>query len=134
MSISQKDNGDSPLFFYAAQDAAFYDDAAPLTDRSYDIIHEVLTQVLAVWMSTQSSVSGTRLIVDVGCGTGAEALRVLEVIQDCHVLCIDSSAEMLSIFREKAVRAYGEALASSKLTLVQADVRQEGWLRKSLHG
>lgn len=131
LSNSKKSN---PNFFYASEDASIYDATVRLTDRAYDMVHESVIDTLVAWTGANKAQSGANngIIVDVGCGTGAEAMRILEAFPKHHLLCIDSSAEMLNEFSSKIVRTYGEKSAGGRLTLTQADVRCDGWLANSI--
>lgn len=123
---------DSP-YFYAGDDAAFYDDTVLATDRAYDLVHDVTNRVLRFALNERANTMRAKqdvpaLILDVGCGTGAEAMRLLADVPDCTLLCIDSSAPMLDCFRSKVRHAYGSESAGGRITLAQADFREPGWL------
>lgn len=121
-------------FFYASQDATFYDDTVRMTDRAYDLVHDVSIQVLQFWLlqrPTRSASGAPVSILDIGCGTGAEAMNVLCRFPQCYLLCVDNSPAMLSQFREKVSRAYGDPTAAGRVVLVEADFREPGWLSRA---
>src|SRR5690349_21571985 len=104
---------DTP-FFYAGPEARFYDQTARMTGRSYGASHEVASRCLAVLGGRRSHTSAP-LILDLGCGTGEEAFRILEKLPNARIICIDISQEMLQICREKARARFGEKPSADQL-------------------
>jgi SAM-dependent methyltransferase len=122
-------------YFYASQDAGIYDHTVRMTDRAYDLIHNVTARTLDFWLSqraTKHSIDSPVWILDVGCGTGTEAIQVLTKSPYYHIVCIDSSREMLDEFREKARRAFGNSSANGRLVFAEMDFRERGWLDSSI--
>jgi SAM-dependent methyltransferase len=122
-------------YFYAGDDAAIYDDTVRMTDRAYDVIHDVTVRSLHFWLDRRSTVPASRgslWILDIGCGTGAEAMQVLLRLPDSHLLCVDSSPSMLEQFREKVRRAYGNQSADGRLAFAELDFRERGWLDRAV--
>jgi SAM-dependent methyltransferase len=122
-------------YFYTGADAVVYDDTIRMTDRAYDLVHEATIRALDFWLAhcvrNQSS-KAPLWVLDVGCGTGAEAMQILLQIPDSHVLCIDHSPTMLSRFKEKVGRAYGSVSADGRLSFCEADFREIGWLDRAV--
>lgn len=122
-------------YFYAANEAVFYDDTVRMTDRAYDLVHDVTSGVLNLWASLRATDRLARSplwILDVGCGTGAEAMRTLCQIPECRIICVDNSSAMLDQFRRNILRAFGNESADGRLMMVEADVRDHGWLERAI--
>jgi trans-aconitate 2-methyltransferase len=85
--------------------------------RSYDALplpHEH-------WGATaiaQLRLNGNESVLDLGCGTGRDAERLLSLLPHGHVVAIDGSQRMLSELRRRL------ADDLSRVTVVQADLRQ----------
>src|SRR5947208_2406502 len=111
-------------FFYAREDAKLYDRTIRLTDRAYDLIHEIVPDLLKMWMSRNGlgNLASGGVIVDIGCGTGMEGMRLLEAFPNHSLFCIDSSPEMIDEFRRKVTGVYGNNSADGRVTFAQADV------------
>ncbi|MGH8564002.1 MAG: class I SAM-dependent methyltransferase [Gammaproteobacteria bacterium] len=121
-------------YFYAGVDATFYDETVRMTDRAYDLVHDVLTRVLGFWLTQRrrhEAPNAPVWILDIGCGTGAEAMRILCRVPCSRLLCVDHSPLMLSRFREKVVRAYGNETADGRLALADVDFRETAWLDRA---
>jgi len=129
--MAKYDNTIRSPYFYADDEAIFYDDTVRLTDRAYDLLHEVAIRLLHYWMLQRNNKGAQETlpwILDVGCGTGAEAMGILNRIPDSHLVCVDSSPAMLEQFRLKICRAYGNESADGRLILEVADFRDPSWL------
>lgn len=121
-------------YFYAGDDAVIYDDTVRMTDRAYDLIHDVTVCSLHFWLGHRSMAhasDGPVWILDVGCGTGAEAMQVLLRVPDSHLLCIDNSPSMLEQFQAKVCRAYGNHSADGRLLFAEVDFREPNWLDRA---
>lgn len=130
----------SAAYFYAGDDVEFYDATAQMTDRAYDLVHEVTTRSLESWMA-QAVVPAVQSgwFLNLGCGTGAEALRLLRMFPTIRVVCVDCSLAMINVFHAKLKRAYGNESANDRVITVHADFRESGWAdqvqaKVSLHG
>jgi SAM-dependent methyltransferase len=121
-------------YFYAEDDAAIYDRTVFMTDPHYGELHGALDGLFRQWISTehQPSVPSGPVVVDIGCGTGAEAMRLLESTRDISLVAIDISARMLDVLEEKLIRRYGDNTAGGRCKLVCLDVREKGWMAKAL--
>jgi SAM-dependent methyltransferase len=95
------------------------------------MIHDVVANALQYWLQAQRS-RAPFWILDVGCGTGVEALQILERLPSAHILCVDHSPRMLEIFCSKVSRAYGNENADGRLAIAQADVMASGWLQRAM--
>jgi trans-aconitate methyltransferase len=65
--------------------------------------------------------SGRARVVDVGCGPGTLAQRLLLEFPDVSVICTDGSADMLDIARQQ-LAMYGD-----RVSYIQADFSRQGW-------
>ncbi|MEU9420943.1 class I SAM-dependent methyltransferase [Streptomyces sp. NPDC048272] len=89
-------------------------DQAEILDLDADVLAEHLASI-AAWLPVTTA---PRHIVDLGCGTGAGTLALLERFPDAQVTAVDSSAAHLRRLVEKA-RAGG---VEGRVHTVQADL------------
>ncbi|MEU9798995.1 class I SAM-dependent methyltransferase [Streptomyces sp. NPDC051000] len=89
-------------------------DQAEILDLDADVLAEHLASI-AAWLPVTTA---PRHIVDLGCGTGAGTLALLERFPDAQVTAVDSSAAHLRRLVEKA-RAGG---VDGRVHTVQADL------------
>lgn len=88
-----------------------------------DLDAEVLaghTASITAWLPVGT---GPRHIVDLGCGTGAGTLALLERFPEAELTAVDSSAAHLHRLREKAAAAG----AADRVRLVEADLDATAW-------
>jgi SAM-dependent methyltransferase len=80
--------------------AAAFDDMAAGYDAAFT--HTLLGSALRaiVWSRLDDVFPGPRRILELGCGTGEDAVRLAS--RGAHVLAIDASADMVRVAREKA--------------------------------
>jgi len=71
------------------------------------------------WLSV--FVGGQSRVMDLGCGPGTLAEKLLATFPPMHVICSDGSDEMLKLARQRLV-AYGE-----RVSYAQADFSAENW-------
>lgn len=118
----------SKSFFYADDEPDLYDRAVSLTDRSYEMGHDALQYCLAEWVKGPGGLRGCQAsVLNLGCGTGKEALRVLETIPKCRVVAVDNSERMLVSLRQKAQADFGEEVLRGRLVTRLADYSEAGW-------
>jgi SAM-dependent methyltransferase len=100
-------------------------DAADQTDQveMLDLGAEVLAEHLASIAASLPVETGPRHIVDLGCGTGAGTLILLDRFPDAELTAVDSSAAHLDRLREKAAAAG----AAGRVRTVQADLDAPAW-------
>lgn len=108
-------------FFYAEADAGVYDVSIEAVVPHYREQHDTLFQLLTdhlreQWADHVRGFTGT--ILDLGSGTGAESLRVLDAFPHAHVVAVDFCAPMHDILR-RTVRARG---LTARCTFVLADI------------
>jgi SAM-dependent methyltransferase len=120
-------------FFYAENDADLYDSVIRLTTEPYDLLHAQVRRLVAHWKSARRGSSDERcLIVDIGCGTGAEALGILREIRHANLVCIDLSDRMLEILRGKIKDEFGDETAGGRCWTIKADFRDDNFLSRAL--
>ena len=71
------------------------------------------------WLSV--FVSGQSRVMDLGCGPGTLAEKLLAAFPEMHVICSDGSAEMLKLARQR-LDSYGE-----RVSYAQADFGADQW-------
>ena len=117
----------SAAYFYATEDVNLYDATVQMTDRAYDLVHDVTTRSLEFWINRSDARGEPQWFLNLGCGTGAEAMRLLSVFPTIKIVCVDYSQAMLSLFRTKLLHAYGDESANNRVIFVQADFRDSRW-------
>ncbi|KAF0176507.1 MAG: hypothetical protein FD164_2398 [Nitrospirae bacterium] len=97
-------------FFYAAKEAPMYDETIEWVAPCYRQMHETMLK-LAVKNyseSNQRAGKGSKrppIALDMGCGTGAEAVGLLQQIPELRLMGIDLCEPMLHEFAQNANRA-----------------------------
>lgn len=114
-------------YFYAEEDAGLYDATVDLTTESYGLLHCQVERLVTTWRHDRKA-SGAPLILDIGAGTGAEALRILRTVPDAKLLCVDASPSMLEALHRKVAAEFGDPTAGGRCQTVVADACQPGWL------
>ncbi|MFD9284415.1 class I SAM-dependent methyltransferase [Streptomyces mirabilis] len=88
-----------------------------------DLDAEVLADHLASITAWLPIGTGPRRIVDLGCGTGAGTLALLERFPEAQLTAVDLSAAHLNRLREKAAAAG----AADRVRIVRADLDATAW-------
>lgn len=94
-------------------------DQAEILDLDAEVLAEHIASLTA-WLSVGTS---PRRIVDLGCGTGAGTLALLERFPEAELTAVDLSAAHLHRLREKAA-AVG---AADRVRIVRADLDATAW-------
>ncbi|MGX1911413.1 class I SAM-dependent methyltransferase [Streptomyces phaeochromogenes] len=92
-------------------------DHSEILDLDAEVLAEHIASITA-WLPVGA---GLRHIVDLGCGTGAGTLALLERFPEAELTAVDSSAAHLHRLQEKAAGAAG------RLRLVRADLDATSW-------
>ncbi|MFR0357508.1 class I SAM-dependent methyltransferase [Streptomyces sediminimaris] len=92
---------------------------AALLDLDAEVLSEHIASITA-WLPLGNE---PRLIVDLGCGTGAGTFALLERFPDAHVTAVDTSAGHLQLLREKACARAVEG----RVRTVRADLDSDHW-------
>ncbi|MCG7988433.1 MAG: class I SAM-dependent methyltransferase [Candidatus Thiodiazotropha weberae] len=120
-----KNNNENKLFFYADEDASQYDELVALTDPAYKLIHDSLNEQLCSYFSFfQPYINNSKIVIlDVGCGTGAEAIPILLKNKNVHIFCLDTSRNMLDALKANA----SAHKIDSQYTILNLDIRNPEW-------
>lgn len=108
-------------FFYAEAEAGVYDVSIEAVVPHYREQHDTLFQLLTNHVREHWSADTRRYagaVLDLGSGTGAESLRVLDAFPRAHVVAVDFCAPMHAILR-RAVRSKG---FGDRCTFVTGDI------------
>src|SRR5258708_32900277 len=89
-------------------------DQAEILDLDAEVLAEHIASITA-WLPIETS---PRRIVDLGCGTGAGTLALLERFPEAELTAVDLSAAHLHRLQEKAAAAG----AADRVRIVQADL------------
>jgi SAM-dependent methyltransferase len=120
-------------FFYAEEDAGVYDATVRLTTEPYDLLHAQVQRLVSYWEAKWPHRRNDRpLIVDLGCGTGMEALPILSQLKSADLVCIDLSEHMLSFLRQKLVRNFGDETCGGRCWTIRGDVRDGEVISRAL--
>jgi SAM-dependent methyltransferase len=119
-------------YFYAGAEADLYDLTVRLTGEAYDSVHDIVCELACRSLSRLEPVGSTELVLDLGCGTGEEAFRLLRARPACRILAVDSSADMLRLCMAKARLEFGAQAAAERLITVHVDLRDKDWLPTAL--
>jgi len=92
-------------------------DHSEILDLDAEVLAEHIASITA-WLPVGS---GPRHIVDLGCGTGAGSLALLDRFPEAEVTAVDVSAAHLHRLQEKAAGAAG------RLRVVRADLDATAW-------
>jgi hypothetical protein len=106
-------------FFYAEVDAGLYDVSIGWVVPRYDLLHGSVLRALAPIEREISPV-----LLDVGAGTGADTLAVLDKFPAAHVVAVDFCEPMLRRL-EARLTANGNRSLLDRVTIVHADVLDE---------
>src|SRR5262245_3875352 len=98
---------ESDDFFYAQREATSYDATVRLTERPYDLVHDLTNELVCEHVKRTTGVTRRPAVLDVGCGTGEEAIRLLDSVENVAIVCVDRSNEMLDVFRSKILKRSG---------------------------
>ena len=93
---SISDNDKKRVFFYADEDAKYYDIVEALTQPYIDLIHDTMVDLVEyslTWLRQKPS-DRPLYLLDVASGTGAEAFRLLERFDDLRIIAVDFSPPM----------------------------------------
>ena len=94
-------------------------DQTEILDLDAEVLAEHIASITA-WLPIET---GPRRIVDLGCGTGAGTLALIERFPEAEVTAVDLSAAHLHRLREKAAAAG----AADRVRIVQTDLDARVW-------
>lgn len=111
------------VFFYADEDAKYYDLVEELTQPYIDLVHDTMVDLVEyslTWKS-EKTVKSPFYMLDVASGTGAEAFRLLKRFDDVQIVAVDFSPPMNEEFRRKFNEKYPDNDFASCVTLIEDD-------------
>lgn len=117
-------NGDKKkIFFYANEDAEYYDLLEEFTQPCIDLIHDTMVDlvVYSLTWKLRKAVESPFYVLDVASGTGAEAFRLLRQINEIQIVAVDFSPPMNQQFRRKFAEQYPDRDFQSVITLIEDD-------------
>jgi tRNA (cmo5U34)-methyltransferase len=118
MNYNHNLNIDKALF-YAISDAEEYDATIRLTVPYYDIIHKTLIDIFRYHFQQNSQTKS--LFLDIGAGTGTEAIAVLKEFPQFSAVAVDLAAPMKLAFDENYNKIIGR-LAEKRYTYIVEDI------------
>lgn len=97
-------------FFFAEDDAEYYDDTIELTVPYYQVVHKTMIDILNYHFGVEfgkkfKNVKG--IILDVGAGTGKESISVLNNFPNLHTLAVDLCEPMMEIYEKNYKAKFG---------------------------
>jgi len=97
-------------FFYAETLAGLYDRTIDLVVPQYRLLHETMVHLIQNHFEHHpSATTGRRkVILDIGSGTGAEALRILSEFPSSHIVAVDACQPMHIELRRNFALMFGE--------------------------
>jgi SAM-dependent methyltransferase len=109
-------------------EAEIYDDTVEFTQPFYGQFHDVIIDLLKYhfesWDQDRAKLVNC-VILDVGCGTGIEGIRILETFSSIHLVALDFCQPMLEMFERKLVARYGSDEWRRKCTMALIDILDE---------
>ncbi|MEM6483369.1 MAG: class I SAM-dependent methyltransferase [Pseudomonadota bacterium] len=108
--------------FYAEQSPTLYDQTTHLTMPDYGLAHNSLCDL--VYRHARQDGQDSALIVDIGCGTGAEAMRLLYKLPRARIIAVDRSDSMLRGLERKLQE---DPSLAKRCHLVAADALSDGF-------
>lgn len=104
-------------FFYALKEAGVYDKTIGWVAPNYRQMHEMMLKLAVA--SLPRGLSKPPLALDIGSGTGTEAIPMLQAIPDLRLIGLDLSDSMNDIFRRNATL---NNISDDRYHLIEADV------------
>ena len=107
-------------FFYAMLEANLYDATIEWVCPYYRLLHDTLVELVGIHIAQRpkGTAQDPYYVLDIGCGTGAESLTLLENFRFLKVVGVDLAGPMLEQLQEKIEK---RKVASDRFTFVEAD-------------
>jgi ubiquinone/menaquinone biosynthesis C-methylase UbiE len=107
-------------FFYAMLEAQLYDATIEWVCPYYRLLHDTLVTLIGLHIAQhhEGGAQDPYYVLDIGCGTGAEVLSLLQKFPFIRVVGVDLAGPMLEQLREKLER---QQIAPDRFKLVEAD-------------
>lgn len=101
-------------------DAELYDSTVEWIVPYYRKMHELLLKLAVESSPSGNKTQGRPLIaLDIGSGTGADAMPLLQAIPHLHLVGVDFSAAMNKVFAHRATKS---SVSTNRFHLMQADI------------
>jgi SAM-dependent methyltransferase len=112
------------FFFYAEDDADLYDADAELNTPRYGLLHAFLLDVIRAFLPLDAgrSMGNDLVFLDIGSGTGAEGIAIMEEFPFAQLVALDLCQPMHAIFQRKARERFGAEVEDSRLRFVVGDI------------
>jgi ubiquinone/menaquinone biosynthesis C-methylase UbiE len=105
-------------FFYAAEDAEIYDYTVELTQPYFHLMHDTLITYLNSWFDDKQK---EITVLDIGSGTGIEALNLLKIFPRVKIVAIDFSQPMNDLFIDKLNKQYSNEFITKNISIICDD-------------
>lgn len=121
---SFSDGDKENVFFYANQDARYYDQLEEFTQPHIDLIHDTMVELIVYSLTGHDTTESDRPfhILNVASGTGAETFRLLRQFKDVSIVAVDFSPPMNRELRRKFAERYPDQEFASRVTLIENDI------------
>jgi len=104
-------------FFYAMSDAGMYDATIEWVAPHYKLMHQMMHQLVGASMRTHDD--NLTIALDVGSGTGTDAIAMLKTFPNLRLIGLDLCGPMNELFKKNA-RENG--VSDERFALIQGDL------------
>jgi SAM-dependent methyltransferase len=111
--------------FYAESDADMFDAAPDLNTPLYSLLQETITKLLSDHIDRYISKNVVFNFLDLGSGTGAECLPILEKYPNSRVVALDVCQPMHDQLRKNAETVLGTTDIDSRIKFLTCDMADE---------
>jgi SAM-dependent methyltransferase len=111
-------------FFYAEADSRLYDEGVELNTPDYGLVNRTLLDLLENHFETAGTKQQGRIhgyFLDIGSGTGAQSIAILNRFPNLRSVSLDLCAPMHQLFTKKATRIFGLQAFQKRCTLITGD-------------
>lgn len=108
-------------FFYAMSDAGLYDATIEWVAPHYKLMHQMMHQLVAESIRRLNDQPIT--VLDIGSGTGEDAITMLKAFPNINLVGLDLCSPMNTVFIENA-KKYG--ISKERFSLIQGDILEPG--------
>jgi len=122
-------------FFYGEADADLYDVAVDLNTPLYGLVNQTLLELLENHFGvagTKNHASVRGHFLDIGSGTGAQSIAILERFPKLESVGLDLCEPMHKIFAAKALQTFGEQAFEERCTLITGDMMSAAGTSRAL--
>jgi len=110
-------------YFYAKQASELYDDTIELVCPYYNVAHHMLVDLVRNFFSMGGSKMPTtkNWILDVGAGTGAESIPLMQEFPYVNVVAVDFTNEMKNVFEKNFNQNIGSGTKEVRYNYLTSD-------------